>query len=139
MDINGKTEIMTLKTYKAGEIIIQKGEKNRDLFFLVEGVVEVSTKDEDGDYILNEMRPPEIFGDFAFFYGLPRTATVKAKTSTEVFILKYENFEYQVKELPELLKPIFNTLIHRIELRDKKIFELEKEILNLKDKLNNTK
>ena len=127
---------MELRTYKAGEIIIQKGEKNRDLFFLIEGVVKVTTADEDGDYLLNEMRPPEVFGDFAFFYGLPRTATVKAKTGTEVFILKYENFEYQVKELPELLKPIFNTLIHRIELRDRKISELEKEILDLKDKLD---
>lgn len=129
---------MKLKTYKAGEIIIQKGEKNRDLFFLVEGVVEVSTKDEDGEYTLNEMRPPEIIGDFAFYYGMPRTATVKAKTNVEAFILKYENFEYQVKELPELLKPIFATLVRRIELRDKKISELEKEIADLKDKLHNT-
>lgn len=129
---------MKLKTYKAGEIIIQKGEKNRDLFFLVEGVVEVSTKDEDGEYTLNEMRPPEIIGDFAFYYGMPRTATVKAKTNVEAFILKYENFEYQVKELPELLKPIFTTLVRRIELRDKKISELEKEIADLKDKLHNT-
>lgn len=128
---------MKLKTYKAGEIIIQKGEKNRDLFFLVEGVVEVSTKDEDGEYTLNEMRPPEIIGDFAFYYGMPRTATVKAKTNVEAFILKYENFEYQVKELPELLKPIFATLVQRIELRDKKISELEKEIADLNDKLHN--
>jgi len=125
---------MDFKSYKAGEIIIQKGEKTRDLFFLIEGIAEVFTKDEAGSFILNEMRPPEVFGDFAFFYGLPRTATVKAKTYTEVFILKYEAFEYTVKELPELLRPIFESFIERIERRDKKIAELEREISDLGSK-----
>ncbi len=138
LGITARTDIMKLKTYKEGEIIIQKGEKNRDLFFLMDGVVEVSTEDEDGEYMLNEMRPPGIIGDFAFYYGMPRTATVKATTNVEVFILKYENLEYQVKELPELLKPIYTALVQRVELRDKKISELEKEILELKDKLHNT-
>lgn len=126
---------MKLKTYTPGEIIIQKGEMTRDLFFLTEGKVEISTKEEDGDFILNEIEPPQVFGDIAFFYGLPRTATAKAKTKVEVFILKYENFEYQVKELPELLKPIFNTLVSRIQSRDNKIKELEMEMVHLKRKL----
>jgi len=125
---------MKLKTYKPGEIIIQKGEMNRDLFFLTEGVVEISTKEEGGDFVLNEIKPPQIFGDIAFFYGIPRTATAKAKTRVEAFVLKYENFEYQCKELPELLKPIFITLVSRIESRDKKILELEEEISELKRK-----
>jgi CRP-like cAMP-binding protein len=129
---------MELKTFKAGEIIVQKGEKSRELFFLFEGVVEVSTEDEEGSYVLNEMHPPGVFGDFAFFYGLPRTATVKAKTDLELFTLKYEDDEYKVKELPELIKPIFETLIERINNRDKKIIELEKVISDLKNRLDST-
>ena len=129
---------MNLKSYKAGEIIVQKGEKTRELFFLVEGVAEVFTTDEGGSFILNEMRPPEVFGDFAFLYGLPRTATVKAKTDVEVFILKYDTSEYKVKELPEMIKPIFKVLIEKIERRDKKITELEAEIDELKRKQNST-
>ena len=125
---------MNLKSYKAGEIIVKKGEKTRDLFFLIEGIAEVFSTEEAGSFILNEMRPPEVFGDFAFFYGLPRTATVKAKTDAEVFILKYEASDYKVKELPELLKPIFESFIERIERRDKKIAELEREVSDLKSK-----
>ena len=123
---------MKLKEYNPGDVIIKKGEVNRDLFFLIEGVVEISTKEEDGDFILNKIEPPQMFGDIAFFYGLPRTATAKATTKVEVFVLRYENFEYQVKELPELLKPIFDTLISRIRLRDEKIAELEEELMKLK-------
>ena len=123
---------MKLKEYNPGDVIIKKGEVNRDLFFLIEGVVEISTEEEDGDFILNEIEPFQVFGDIAFFYGLPRTATAKATTKVEVFVLKYENFEYQVKELPELLKPIFDTLVSRIQSRDKKITELEEELMKLK-------
>jgi len=123
---------MDIRAYDPGEVIIQKGDLNRDLFFLVEGVVEISTEEESGEFILNEMKPPDMFGDFAFFYGLPRTATAKAKTRVEAFVLKYENFEYQVKELPELLKPIISTLVSRIESRDRTISDLKEEISALK-------
>ena len=123
---------MKLKQYNPGDVIIKKGEVNRDLFFLIEGVVEISTEEEDDDFILNEIEPFQVFGDIAFFYGLPRTATAKAKTIVEVFVLKYENFEYQVKELPELLKPIFDTLVSRIQSRDKKITELEEALMKLR-------
>ena len=124
--------MMKLKTYRPGETIIEKGEMSRDLFFLTEGVVEISTSEQDGGFILNEIKPPQLFGDIAFFYGLPRTATAKAKTEVEVFVLKFENIEYKTKDLPELLKPIFSTFVSRIQSLDDKIRELEMEIAELK-------
>lgn len=125
---------MERRTYQPGEIIIQKGELNRDLFFLTEGAVEVSTKEENGEVILNEMEPPQVFGDFAFYFGLPRTATVRAKTDVEVFILKYEKLKGPITELPELFKPIFSTFVGRIQERDKRIVDLTEEIAALRGK-----
>lgn len=125
---------MERRTYQPGEIIIQRGELNRDLFFLAEGAVEVSTKEENGEVILNEMEPPQVFGDFAFYYGLPRTATVRAKTDVEVFILKYEKLKGPITELPELFKSIFTTFVGRIQERDKRIVDLTEEISALRGK-----
>lgn len=125
---------MERRTYQPGEIIIQRGELNRDLFFLTEGAVEVSTKEEKGEVILNEMEPPQVFGDFAFYYGLPRTATVRAKTDVEVFILKYEKLKGPITELPELFKSIFTTFVGRIQERDKRIVDLTEEISALRGK-----
>lgn len=125
---------MERRTYQPGEIIIQRGELNRDLFFLTEGAVEVSTKEENGEVILNEMEPPQVFGDFAFYYGLPRTATVRAKTDVEVFILKYEKLKGPITELPELFKSIFTTFVGRIQERDKRIVDLTEEISALRGK-----
>lgn len=126
---------MKRKTFKPGEIIIQEGEMDRDLYVLNDGVVEISTREENGAVVLNEVQPPQIIGELSFLTGLPRTATAKAKTNTEVYIFKYENLEDQIAELPLSIRPIMNTLISRVKAQDKRIVQLEEEILALKNKL----
>jgi len=61
------------RTYKPGEVMIHKGEMDRDLFFLTEGLVEISRKEGGEDFILNEIEPPHILRDIAFLSGTPRT------------------------------------------------------------------
>ncbi len=126
---------MKSKTYKPGEIIIQEGEMGRDLYVLNDGVVEISTKEDNGSFILNQIEPPQILGELSFLTGLPRTATAKAKTNAKVYIFKYENLEGQIEELPKSIKPIMNTLINRVRAQDRRIIELEEEMLTLKRKL----
>ncbi|MBE9575071.1 MAG: cyclic nucleotide-binding domain-containing protein [Proteobacteria bacterium] len=126
---------MKSKTYKPGEIIIQEGEMGRDLYVLNDGVVEISTKEDNGSFILNQIEPPQILGELSFLTGLPRTATAKAKTNAEVYIFKYENLEGQIAELPKSIKPIMSTLINRVRAQDRRIIELEEEMLTLKRKL----
>ncbi len=126
---------MKSKTYKPGEIIIQEGEMGRDLYVLNDGVVEISTKENNGSFILNQIEPPQILGELSFLTGLPRTATAKAKTNAEVYIFRYENLEGQIAELPKSIKPIMNTLINRVRAQDRRIIELEEEMLTLKRKL----
>jgi len=125
---------MKRKIYKPGEIIIREGETGRDLFLLTEGVAEISRKEENTTIILNEIEPPEVFGELAFLTGFPRMATVKAKTKVAVMIFKYEILKDQITELPTWIKLTFNTLISRIKSCDKRIIELEREILKLKGK-----
>lgn len=123
---------MRRKIYPPGEIIIQEGETNRDLFVLNEGIVEISTKEENGRYILSEIEPPQIFGELSFLTGQPRTATAKTKTKAEVLIFEYEFLQNQIRNLPEWIKPVLNSLINRNKTSDKKIVELKQEILELK-------
>ena len=47
---------MKSKTYKPGEIIIQEGEMGRDLYVLNDGVVEISTKEDNGSFILKQVK-----------------------------------------------------------------------------------
>ena len=125
---------MKSRTYKPGEIIIQEGETSRDLFLLAEGVAEVSKKIASKSTILSEIEPPQVFGELAFYTGIPRTATVRAKTKVEVVIFRYEILKDQIAELPTWIKRTLDTLINRIKSSDKRIIELEGEILKLKSK-----
>jgi len=128
--------MMQLKTYQPGETIISEGEKSRDLFVLTEGKVEILKEDENGNIVLNEIEPPQFFGEISFLMkDEPRTATAKAKTMVHIFVLRYDDVKDQISELPEWLKPVLNALIGRTKSSDKRIKGLEHEILRLKEKL----
>jgi hypothetical protein len=84
LELRAQVKLGTLvqnRTYQPGEALMRKGEASRDLFFLTEGLVEISRQEEDKDFILNEIAPPYILGEIAFLFGTPRTATVTAKTA----------------------------------------------------------
>ena len=123
---------MKVKTYKPGDIIIQEGDADRDLYVLNAGVVEVSMREENGTFVLSEIKPPQIIGELSFLTGHPRTATAKAKTDVELFIFPYESLEGQISQLPTSIRPIINTLISRVKSQDQRIVELEEKLLAFK-------
>jgi len=116
--------------YKPGEVLIHKGDASRDLFFLTEGMVEISTKNEDGNLILNEIGPPYILGDIAFLSGFHRTATAKAKTKVEIFILRYDKLKNLSQEFPDWLNSLLTSFAGDIKSLHFRIAELEREIRN---------
>ena len=123
---------MKVETYRSGDIIIQEGDTDRDLYVLNAGVVEVSMREENGTIVLSEIEPPQIIGELSFLTGQPRTATARAKTDVEVFIFPYENLESQISQLPTSIRPIINTLISRVKSQDRRIMELEEQLLAFK-------
>lgn len=120
------------RTWEAGEIIIRKGDRNRDLLFLIKGHVEILTSPEGEDLVLNEVDAPHILGDIAFVSGLPRTATVMAKTEVNAFVLRYDNFQDLFGEFPEWLHPLLNSFTSGIKSLHYKIAELERQAEGLK-------
>jgi CRP-like cAMP-binding protein len=121
-------DLVESKTFEPGEVMIRKGDTNRDLFFLTEGSVEISAESADGDFVLNEIEPPYILGDIAFLSGFPRTATAKAKTKVTLFIMKYENFMDLSKDFPEWLRPLLTSFASGVKSLHFRMAELRKEI-----------
>jgi len=122
MEVNGLFE---RRNWKPGEVIIQKGNTDRDLFILTKGVVEIWAEEESGCLLLNEVDTPNILGDVAFLSGLPRTVTVKAKTEVKSFILKHENFINICNGTPEWLAPLVSSLVSGIKGLHYKIADLQ--------------
>ena len=55
------------RTYKPGEIMIHKGEKRRDLYFMTEGDVEISRKEGGGETLSLTKWSPQTFSGISPF------------------------------------------------------------------------
>lgn len=120
------------RTYRPGEIVIRKGETNRDLFFLTEGLVDITRSEGDTEFMLNEIEPPYILGEIAFLFGIPRTATATARTEVKTFVLKYEDLKELLKDFPAWLPALLTSLAsdmkslhYKAKISEKRLLELE--------------
>lgn len=68
-------------TYLPGEIVLQRGDSDPWLFFLLKGRLAVYVDDPLKGELINYVTPGEVFGDLAQLMGQPRTATVLAEAS----------------------------------------------------------
>lgn len=68
-------------TYLPGEIVLQRGDLDQWLFFLLKGRLAVYVDDPLNGELINYVTPGEVFGDLAQLMGQPRTATVLAEPS----------------------------------------------------------
>lgn len=68
-------------TYVPGEVVLQRGDYDHWLFFLLKGRLAVYVDDPLKGELVNYVTPGEVFGDLAQLMGQPRTATVLAEPS----------------------------------------------------------
>ena len=93
--------LMSLKpqTYAPKSYITREGEAGKEIYFISRGEVEIISNEgkklhgtlEDGDY----------FGDLSLILGERRTASVRALTYCEIFVIDRDNFNRIKTEYPE--------------------------------------
>jgi CRP/FNR family cyclic AMP-dependent transcriptional regulator len=67
-----------LAFYAPGEVVLNKGEKDTWLYFLLKGRLAVYVDQPSTGELVNYITPGEVFGDLAQLVGSPRTANVVA-------------------------------------------------------------
>ena len=75
---------------QAGETVLQKGNEDQVLYFLLKGQMSVFSE-EDGDS-LNIINPGEVFGALSMVTGRGRSATVKAETNVVLLGIDFKYF-----------------------------------------------
>lgn len=81
--------------YPAGRAIVTKGEPGSEAFLLVQGTVDIVDLTMDGDpYVKAVLTDADalLFGELALVSGDVRTATVRARTDCECWVLGREDF-----------------------------------------------
>ncbi len=129
------TSLLECRTYSPGEVLIPQGGPDRDLFLLTEGRAEVSTATPDGTMVLAEIGSPYILGDIACLLGMPRTATITAKTTVTVFVLLYDTLQETIGEFPYWFPPLLSSFVSGLKSLNNTIDNLEQEVEHLRRQL----
>lgn len=107
-----------LRTYDAGKTLFEEGAPGSSLFFIVEGELSVSGKDEKGgDVPLRTLSAGDVLGEMSFLSSLPRSATVKTKSPAALLELERRAVDPLVRKSPNL-KEALDTLYRERVLND---------------------
>jgi len=97
-----RADILTstaLRSYNEGDIIVTEGEQGSSLFLIVSGSVKVFTKGDRGEHIyLAELGPGDFFGEVSVLTGMPRTATITAKSTVHAMELTKQDIDRIAEE-----------------------------------------
>lgn len=118
--IRSKTEFIE-KTYGKGEYIFMAGDKSGDLFYLMEGVLNVYQIDSNGKrFIFQNFTKPTLFGEVYSYLGEPFDFDCECASSCKILIIK--NFR-KIFEPPcpeSFLRSYINFLSHKCLALSKK-------------------
>ncbi len=96
--------------YRAGEIIVSKGDEGESMYIVVSGRVRVF----DGETNLSELGEKEIFGELALLDPQARSASVKAIEDARLFRLDGETFSQLMAGNVEIVRGVLHVLCERL-------------------------
>jgi len=101
----------------AGEVIVREGDAGSEMFVVRRGKVEVRR----GGRTLTVLREGEYFGELSLLLGVPRSATVVARTDVELVVIPRDHFDAMLREQPEIAVPLLKELAQRLRSTDDQV------------------
>lgn len=94
-------EVAREVTYPAGTVLCQEGRLEKIFYIIVEGIVSISKKSEDGhDKFLGRLGRNEYFGEMGLIDDTPRFATCMAMNEVTVIEITDQMFEKIISDSP---------------------------------------
>ena len=101
-------------TFQPGEFIFREGDESSDAYWVLSGQVEISIDTPQGRSVLSILEEGEIFGEMGMIDDLPRAASARALTETEVDVVNERDFHYEVLRDEARLLPYLDALFERL-------------------------
>lgn len=111
--VNLIPHVKTLR-FSAGETIFRQGDAASELYFIVNGRVQVLRESGTETRSIAELGEGETFGEIALISDQPRTGTVRAITDIELCTIQKAEFEHLIKQSPALRDASSNMVKERL-------------------------
>ena len=83
----------------AGEPIVKEGDTTGEMYFIARGQAEAVNS---SGKVLSAISEGGFFGELSLLLGKPRSATVRAVTQCNLFVLEQGDFEKVLRDYPEV-------------------------------------
>jgi CRP/FNR family transcriptional regulator, anaerobic regulatory protein len=111
-----KGDLIAVKKYKSGEVILRQDELVRSVYFLKAGAAKCFiTQDNDKNYILDFFGVGYPFGEFGFASSARSFCNVVALTDVEIYKLRLPYVEELMRNYPAFMFSLMRTLASRLQ------------------------
>ncbi len=118
-------DVSTERRYEPGAVIVREGDEDDSVFLIGSGTAEAVLENERGQTILlSLMLPGETFGEMAFFEGMPRSATVRARDACIVLELKGHELRRLSDSRPDIEFQVLLTVSERLRNKNERLMGL---------------
>lgn len=110
-------ELAQLKSFQAGEIIIEEDKPSIACYIIAQGKVEVIKGIQTAHpKIIAQLSMGEIIGEMSIIDGLPYSATVRALEDTNCVMIEQWDFRAQMQAYPEIALQLLPVLSRRLRV-----------------------
>lgn len=102
------------QTFKAGEVIFKEGDPPGAVYIIISGEVEVFKEHEGESAAVAILDRDSVFGDMSLISQAPRSASVRALSDTECFVVGLEEYQTILKTTHPLIQTILKILSGRL-------------------------
>lgn len=114
-DIRSLTEEGKVRRYRHGTYLCHQGDPADDVFFLLEGRVEVSSISPTGSRVLHAtVDRPQFLGELGVFGAMPRTADMSTLSESDVWQVEGERFLTFVTGHPNAAREVLAALARQV-------------------------
>jgi signal transduction histidine kinase len=99
----------------AGEVLFEEGSSGDVAYIIRQGEVDIIKVSQNREILLAKRGPGEVFGEIALVFDSPRTATVRARTDTDLVGIGREDLRKLLQISPSAAASLFDIVLSRLQ------------------------
>jgi uncharacterized protein (TIGR02266 family) len=110
-------------TYQDGHVLLKEGTSGNWIYVVLSGAVEISKTIDGKKYVIDVLRPGEVFGEVGFIGGKKRTATATTIGQTVIGVVDRTSLDGEFNKLSSDFRAILQAMANRFEKMVNRVVE----------------